>query len=388
MRVLFLPRWYPDKNDVQNAIFIRKHAQAVALQHEVDVLYVTPDPHAERSLEVEHCKINGVTEYFYYYKPSSLPLIGRVINIVNYSRYTLRAFITLSKRNPYKLLHVHMMTRTGVMAFLIKYFWNIPYVITEHWTGYIDHKFKSLSSLKKRIMKVVIQQASGISVVSPSLKEGMLQLGLENTYTIIPNVVEALPGPPVYEKDLSPRKKLLTVADFYDPKKNISGIIHALGPMAQKRSDFELHLIGDGPDRDIIEAAIKQHPAFQERVFLHGRLGNRKVLEHMQEAHLYICFSNVETFSVTTAEALAAGKPVICTACGGPEYFVEETMGIILPKNDQKGLRKAVEQLLDHSGRFDPKQIKQKMEQKFSILAVGKAFDRFYQQCLTGDKSV
>lgn len=46
------------------------------------------------------------------------------------------------------------------------------------------------------------------------------------------------------------------------------------------------------------------------------------------ECDFFVLNSNFETFSVVTAEALAYGKPVIATRCGGPEEFVNKIMGI------------------------------------------------------------
>jgi hypothetical protein len=49
---------------------------------------------------------------------------------------------------------------------------------------------------------------------------------------------------------------------------------------------------------------------------------NTAVLDRMAVCGTVIINSNVETFSKVTGEALALGKPVIATRCGGPEAFI------------------------------------------------------------------
>ena len=57
--------------------------------------------------------------------------------------------------------------------------------------------------------------------------------------------------------------------------------------------------------------------------------------------------SNFETFSSICAEALACGKPVLATRCGGPEEFVNPDDGIMVepdnPAAFAEGIMRAVQ---------------------------------------------
>jgi len=52
-------------------------------------------------------------------------------------------------------------------------------------------------------------------------------------------------------------------------------------------------------------------------------LGRRKDIQRIiAGADIYVLTSRTEAFSMVVAEAMAAGKPVVATSCGGPEEMV------------------------------------------------------------------
>ncbi len=85
-----------------------------------------------------------------------------------------------------------------------------------------------------------------------------------------------------------------------------------------------------------------------------GRLPNVEVLRIMAQAGFVVINSNVETFSVVTGEALALGKPVIATRCGGPEAFIDEANGFLIPTANDAELANAMQQMVKEHARFDP----------------------------------
>ena len=68
MKVLFLPKWYPDRNDPQNGIFIRKHALAVSGFCDVKVLRIARDSDMSPKFRIE-LRAGDFDETFSYYRP-------------------------------------------------------------------------------------------------------------------------------------------------------------------------------------------------------------------------------------------------------------------------------------------------------------------------------
>lgn len=379
--VLFLPGWYPRPEDPQDGVFVRKHALAVSRYRPVIVLFPLPTTAGEAPEKTTSGKL---TEYFPRWRPSRLPLLGRWISLWRYLQATARILRQIRRESPPALAHVHVLHRNGLFALWLHLRRGLPYLITEHWTGYLTGVYQRMPRLRRWMFQQIARRARLITVVSPSLAAAMQAAGLHNQYHIVPNVVESrlpegtfsLPGKPG-------RVRLLNVSDFYDHKKNVSGLLRAVAALAEEGRELELHLVGDGPDRAALEELAAGRPALEGRLFFYGRLPNEAVLQLMAAVDVYVCPSHVETFSVTTAEALAAGKPVICTACGGPEHFVGPECGLVIPKDDPQALREALARMLKEYRRYDPQRLRAAARQ-FEAAAVGRQFEELYAQLPAG----
>lgn len=85
------------------------------------------------------------------------------------------------------------------------------------------------------------------------------------------------------------------------------------------------------------------NPALAHRPESPGRLGSDDVVDQIRRARVVVCPSRIETFSRTTIEALALGRPVIVTETTGAASWVKSTgCGSIVPPENPKALAKAI----------------------------------------------
>lgn len=79
------------------------------------------------------------------------------------------------------------------------------------------------------------------------------------------------------------------------------------------------------------------------RVEWAGRLEPSAVIDQIRRARVAVCPSRIETFSRTTIEALALGRPVIVTETTGAAHWVESTgCGSVVPPDDPAALARAI----------------------------------------------
>ena len=161
----------------------------------------------------------------------------------------------------------------------------------------------------------------------------------------------------------------------------MSGVLRALAILRDQHPTARLSIIGDGPDRALLEQLCSGLDLTARVEFL-GRLANSKVLDHMARAGAVIINSNVETFSVVTGEALAQGKPVIATRCGGPAAFVNAHNGLLIPVGDDQALANAMDQLIRSWADVEPVTIRASVHDRFSPQAVGSAFLKIYTRVI------
>jgi glycosyltransferase involved in cell wall biosynthesis len=63
--------------------------------------------------------------------------------------------------------------------------------------------------------------------------------------------------------------------------------------------------------------------------------------------------SNFETFGIPALEALAAGVPVVCTRCYGPETFLDSACAEMCEFENPEDLARAIKAMYERKGTFD-----------------------------------
>src|SRR5262249_3961194 len=89
------------------------------------------------------------------------------------------------------------------------------------------------------------------------------------------------------------------------------------------------------------------------------------------ECDLLVLPSQSETFGVVLIEALASGKPVVATRCGGPEGIVmDSTLGALCAPNDAQALADMLLETIARLPTFEPARIRQLAARRFDYRRV------------------
>lgn len=378
--VLVIPKWWPNSKDPQLGDFIRKQIQAVSSACKVTVLLVEPTDE-QQFTALEHLEADGLKVVRTRYRAcTGLPgPWRRSVNFVRYWRAGMAGWKALrSTRGIPDLVHVHILVRPALLAYWLKRIYRVPYIISEQSSEYLDGSYLRKGRLFHWINERLFRSAASVSAVSGWLGDGLVRHGLCERYEVVPNVIPGLDRPlpaPGLPGDL------LVVADLVDRTKNVSGVIKALAVARRSAPELRLNVIGDGPDRGALEDLAHKEGVSDRVVFL-GRLPNTEVLDHMATCGAVVINSNVETFSVVTGEALAMGKPVVATRCGGPQGFVTPTNGILINVGDHDALVAAMLTLTHTADRYDPDEIRASVRDRFSPAVIAQKFMALYQRSL------
>jgi glycosyltransferase involved in cell wall biosynthesis len=110
------------------------------------------------------------------------------------------------------------------------------------------------------------------------------------------------------------------------------------------QAPFQLRLIGDGPDRSLLERAV-QELGLQSKVVFVGV--SHEVPALLASSHLFALVSKQEGFPLSILEAMRAGLPVVASNVGGiREAVIHEKTGFLVDRNDEAGLRTALHRLI------------------------------------------
>lgn len=380
LHILYLARWYPHKFDSMYGLFVKRHAEAAAIKHQISVFYVHACDQLEHKKEIE-IKKGFINEYYYYFRKSKTG-IGFLDSILNTWKFFKGNFALRRKISKPDLIHVHILTRLGVLAYFFNKWSNIPYVITEHWSRYHQGNKGYTGFLRKYLTRLVASNAAAITTVSMNLKESMEKHRIKNAhYHIIYNVVDTkifFPENKSHKKN--DIKKLVHVSCFDDEPKNISGLIQCIKELSDDRDDIIVELIGTGKDFDKLVDQAKGLGLYETKIFFPGLLTGKELGDHVRSADILLLFSNYENMPVVINEAFCCGIPVISTDVGGIREIVDRSNGKLVPKGNKIEFVDQLNYMLDHLEKYDQKEISKKAASMFTALAVAEKLDEIYTQ--------
>lgn len=383
LKVLFLPRWYPNRYDPMPGLFIERHARSVSSYVDVAVLYVHQAEKLDKRYVIDFTRDRQLIQVKIYYRACQniIPGISQMVNFCRYLRFHLKGLSLIKKEFGHPdLLHVNVLTRLGIIALIYKWVTGTPYVITEHWTRYLPHMDNFKGALRKTVCRLVARQASAIMPVTDNLRKAMERHGLKNkNYRIIPNVVD-MNMFRITERPAGQKKHFIHVSCFEDKQKNISGILRALKSLSEMRTDWTCGMIGEGIHLEKLIDYAKELGIQGSFVHFHRLKENEELAGLMAEADFQVLFSRFENLPVVILESYACGVPVLSTDVGGIHEHLNPDLGILIPSEDEKALLNNLNFMLDQFQTYDKKKIREYAENHFSKEIIGEQLYEVYSR--------
>ncbi len=145
---------------------------------------------------------------------------------------------------------------------------------------------------------------------------------------------------------IDPEAEAVVYIGRMDVKKGLRELVEAASSLHPVRPDLHVYLVGDGPDRALVEGAIQAHGAF---VYVHALPGCpfEDVAVWMAAADLVTLPSYMEGCPNVVLEALACGRPVVATNVGGIPEIMNSDSGRLVPARDPAALARALSEVLD-----------------------------------------
>ncbi|UKN03075.1 glycosyltransferase [Paracrocinitomix mangrovi] len=371
--ILILPRWYPNKTDIQLGSFIQQQALLLKDNFNIEVIYVQAIENQGQVFDIETDKSNGITEHTVYFRSAKGPL-KKIINARRYKKAQQMAYIIdVFKAD---LCHVHVPYRSAFLALKLNK-QGVPFVITEHWSGHLTGAYQQKNPADKKLYQKVLAKSAGISTVSKLLQTSFKKNTGFNS-VVIPNLINSVNSNSPFNSE---NIEILTVADLYDETKNLSGLIEAFKIAFEENSALRLSIIGGGPDEEKLKDLVNSYNLSNEVKFL-GRKPYEETLQSYSNCHFYICNSNFETFGMAVAEALNSGKPVISTMCGGPEEFLNDNNSILVNVGDTDQLATAILRMADLFQNFNSSEIQAEIKSKFGPEIIKSQLTEFYDSAI------
>jgi|GEM_PF-3373332 len=341
INVLIVPAWYDHKNK-SSGIFIHEFCEVMHNENNTNITL----------LYLDFFPLKNFIAYFFQKKP----IINTNYKIIYVKSFNLKSklFFFLSNKfilnnyfkkvikkikdsdENFNIIHIQSLCNnvTPFIAVRTSEQLKIPYILTEHYTSYMESKgaiFKPFLSEKEVIHMAENAKARvAVSDFAANIFYNYFNCSFQTIYNTIN---------PIFFKESNHvvKRENFTFISIggLDSRKGFMEILYAFNKLYQVNKTVQLIIIGEGDLNDNIIDFI-DIKKLKSVVELHGWMNKKKLIEFLDISHVLISASEMETFGLTVAEANLRGLPVIATKSGGPGELINDSNGILIDLTNKK----------------------------------------------------
>lgn len=376
LHILFLASWYPNPDEPQDGNFIERHAQAVGQLAKVAVLYVHSLESAKK-FQVEITKHKNITECRVFYPKTNRYNFFKKLS--NYKKAHKVGYQALLKEFiQFDICHLNVFYPAGIFALYLKKKFNLPIVITEHWTKFLPINPAKFNVHEKYIISKVGHEAAMICPVSKDLKNAIQRFVPHNRYQVIPNVVDTslfkIRTPYASDQPI----RILHISTLNDVHKNTSGMLRVLAKIFRHRTDCTATFIGNHYGDHFIKMADELGIS-KDRLIILPEIPLEQIATKMVAHDIFLLFSNYENLPCVISEALVSGLPVLASDVGGVKEMVTTENGRLVNAGNEAELESKLIELIENIQLFNPTEISKTARARYGYQSVATSFLKIYQ---------
>jgi glycosyltransferase involved in cell wall biosynthesis len=366
LKILIIPSWFDITEKTPFGIFFKEQAISLLEHNRVYFLYFNFSKSYSNK-----CNVYRKNRLIYIVININPIFKLGTISLIFFSIYY---FFKLNLKKRVDIIHAHSILNAGLVAYIFKFLFSKPYIITEHHTKYLitdKHNFFYFIEL------LIVNKANVLISVSNSLSK-RLELRFKKTRWI---TINNLVNPNFLKFSLNKKnnsKFIISTTALLTSKKNINILIDSFVLLSKIDNNIFLNIIGDGPDKEKLINLAKEHNII-ESVCFHGNLNDIEIIDILSNSDIFVLPSRIETFGIAIIEAMSLGLPVIVTRSGGPETYVNETNGIVIEPNSVKQLYQALIKMKSEYKNYNSNNIKNYILNHFSSDIISSKITNIYK---------
>ncbi|MCK9150867.1 glycosyltransferase family 4 protein [Methanobacterium alcaliphilum] len=329
MKVCMIGHFPPHLGGIASYVYLLSKS----LQENGDKVYVVTYPH-ENIQDLENIRVESAPA------PNIKGLRGLFFAING-----ARKVIQLVKEEDIDIIHAHYLFPPGLAGLMASMFTGRKFYVTLHGS---DVFLLSSNKFLKPILKLILQDATGVFAVSESVKKEVLKLGIPGLEDKLKVTWNGIDTEKFHPKKTSTLREELNIASdesmilFVGNLVKQKGLKYLLRAKKIMKEDSKLVIVGGGPLLNDLKGMV-EYEKIENVIFTGPRYD---VDEILPAADIVTLPSISESFGIALLEAMASGKPVVGTKVGGIPELINNDAGILVEAGDSIGLSEALDKLL------------------------------------------
>lgn len=377
MNVLVYSSWYPSKSNAVMGVFVKEQVKALKSVGVNPIVFYPYDKSIEKDKLV--CSVeDGIKTYRANTDYLKNSLVSRINSILKSFKYLEKIF----SDNVIDIIHCHVCYPAGFVAMFYKHKYKKRYVITEHMSTVKDFSSKLYNKL---LYDLAYKNAERVITVSKFLSDSLMECGYKFKSEVIGNVVDC--SDVVDDENNNSRSKEISILFIGSmDSSEVKGLQYFIPALANyiksnPKDHIKFTAIGDGAKRLDYEKLCERLKITDNCLFC-GIVKKEEINTYIRKCDFLVLPSIKETFGCVVIEAMAQGKPVLCTKCGGPQEFVNDNLGILVESKNVEALEQGLKSMINNYDRFDSQAIKNYAVNNYSYEAIGSKLLKVYSELI------
>ena len=247
----------------------------------------------------------------------------------------------------------------------------------------LEKKEDFISSISKT--EKYYKKFDKVVCVSQNVKESFEKLfGKKPESTVLYNVNEEKKIIDKAKEPLSIKRKhngqLLVAVGRLTWQKGFDRLIESCRRLNDDGYDFELWILGEGPERKTLEEMVRKYQ-LNDRITFCGFVSNPYPC--IEQADILVCSSRYEGLSTVITEGLILGKAIVTTACTGMKELLGDSEYGLITEDNEEGLYKGIKKMLDNlEVRCDFAERAKQKGSVFKVHSTVEATENFFEHAL------
>lgn len=396
MNIFLIPSWYPSQDKPNSGRFIKEQALALSRFNQNIKVVVSLWGDEATKINFEHPwqvlshLINHFSNEGYqkriarnvweFSRPalewSPRILAGNIRKIIKSNKINFER--ASSNIGEIDLIHAHVAFPAGYVAMKLAEEYHLPFIITEHMGPFPLPPFAGGQKLLPLVLRP-LKKANRVIAVSSKLQRELLQYKIKSV--VVSNLVDERYFTHQRQKS-RPKFTFFTLGEISEAK-GFEDLIKAIAIAGKRKRNIIWRIGGQGKELKQYQKLAALLGVSQNINWL-GFLSRSSVAEELQRCNAFVLPSHHESFGMVFLEALACGRPVVATRCGGPEDFVTRKNGLLVPVGDIQNISQAMTKMVENINFYQSSKIRQYFLANFSAKVIASKIVKIYEEICVG----